>query len=163
MVNDYKEEYIRLIQTHTGIIHKVINLYVDNLEDRKDLFQEVLLQGWKSFRGFKGNSSFSTWLYKVCLNTVLTFRKRGNKLKEVMKQIDKPEQPTDGSNVELLYYFVQQLSDIDRMLMVLHLDGYKNLEIAEITGIAQNNVNVKIHRLKNQIISQFKKEDNGHL
>jgi RNA polymerase sigma-70 factor, ECF subfamily len=155
--------YINLVQMHAGIIHKVINLYVDNFEDRKDLYQEVLLQAWKSFQTFKGDSTFSTWLYKVCLNTVLTYRKREVKLRQIMTEVDVPEYPPDKSNAELLYYLVRQLNDVDRMLMSLHLEGYKNVEIAEITGITQTNVNVKIFRLKEQIIEQFKKEANGSI
>jgi RNA polymerase sigma-70 factor (ECF subfamily) len=156
-------EYIKLVQAHEGIIHKVVNLYVDDEEDRKDLCQEALLQAWKSFQTFQGNSSFSTWLYRVCLNTVLTYRKRENKLKEIIKETPIPEQPPDTSNADLLYYLVRQLNDIDRMLMSLHLDGYKNMEIAEITGMNQNHVNVKIYRLKERIIAQFKKEANGSI
>lgn len=66
-------EYMKLIQKHEKIIHKVIGLHVDVAEDRRDLYQEILLQTWRSFSNFKGNSAFSTWLYKVALNTVLTF------------------------------------------------------------------------------------------
>jgi RNA polymerase sigma-70 factor (ECF subfamily) len=163
MSEERQAEYVQLVQMHAGIIHKVINLYVDNLEERKDLYQEVLLQAWKSFQTFKGESSFSTWLYKVCLNTVLSYRKRETKLRQIMKEVDIPEQPPDKSNAELLYYLVRQLNDVDRMLMSLHLDGYKNVEIAEITGMNQNHVNVKIYRLKDQIIQQFKKEANGSI
>jgi RNA polymerase sigma-70 factor (ECF subfamily) len=163
MSEERQAEYIHLVQVHTGIIHKVINLYVDNFEDRKDLYQEVLLQAWKSFQTFKGESSFSTWLYKVCLNTVLTYRKRETKLRQIIQQVDIPEHPPDKSNAELLYYLVRQLNEVDRMLMSLHLDGYKNVEIAAITGIKQNHVNVKIYRLKELIIEQFKKETNGSI
>jgi RNA polymerase sigma factor (sigma-70 family) len=163
MAEEHQAEYIHLVQCHAGIIHKVINLYVDNFEDRKDLYQEVVLQAWKSFQSFKRESTFSTWLYKVCLNTVLSYRKRERKLRQIMAEVDVPEQPPDNSNAELLYHLVRQLNDVDRMLMSLHLDGYKNIEIAEITGITQNHVNVKIYRLKEHIIEQFKKEANGSI
>jgi len=69
MSNPLNYEYIKLIQENEAIIHKVIGLYVDNPEDKKDLFQEILLQTWKSFKKFKGQSKFSTWLYKVALNS----------------------------------------------------------------------------------------------
>ncbi len=80
MVNNLQDQYISLIQQHEGILHKVIKLYVDDDEDKKDLYQEVLLQAWKSFGSFKGDSAFSTWLYRVCLNTVLTFKITGKML-----------------------------------------------------------------------------------
>ncbi|MFD2147874.1 RNA polymerase sigma factor [Mucilaginibacter antarcticus] len=154
-------QYINLVQQHAGIIHKVIGLYVDDPEDKKDLYQEVLLQGWKSFGSFKGDAAFSTWLYKVCLNTVLTFKRREYKFKEAIAEAEPPTQTVKNENSELLYYLIKQLPEVDRMLMILHLDGYKNIEIAEITGTKQNYVNVKIHRLKNQLITQFKNKANG--
>ncbi len=151
-----KKEFIEMIQQHSGIIHKVIGLYVDLEEDKKDLYQEILLQGWKSFGNFKGTASFGTWLYRVSLNTVLTFnRKRVNS--ESLESV--PEIASTGEkreNQEILYDIIRSLDEIDRMLITLHLDGYKNIEIAEITGMKQNHINVKIHRIKNKIIEKFK-------
>jgi RNA polymerase sigma-70 factor (ECF subfamily) len=166
MSDQSEDEYVRLIQAHERIIHKVVSLYVDHPEDRKDLFQEVLLQAWKSFRNFKGQSQFSTWLYKVSLNCVLTFRK-----KETRKQAAEKEQWTSEVSTtnepkethELLYELIKKLPEVDRMLISLHLDGYKNKEIAEISGMTANHVNVKIHRLKQQLIDNFKKESYGSL
>ena len=159
-----EKKYMELIQNHEGVIHKVIGLYVDEAEDRRDLYQEVLLQGWKSFQNFRGDAQFSTWLYKVCLNTVLTFRKKADRQPKVELKIDPqtPETPPPKEESELLYYLIRRLDEVDRMLMTLHLDGYKNKEIAEITGMTGNHVNVKIHRLKNQIIENFKKLNHGY-
>jgi RNA polymerase sigma factor (sigma-70 family) len=163
MTNYLQAQYIALIQKHEGILHKVIKLYVDDAEDKKDLYQEVLLQGWKSFESFKGDAAFSTWLYKVCLNTVLTFKRREYKFKEVIADVEPPAETGNNDNAELLYYLIKQLPEVDKMLMILHLDGYKNMEIAEITGTTQNYVNVKIFRLKNLLITQFKSKANGPL
>ena len=156
-----EEKYISLIQQHSGIIHKVIGLYVDDTEDKKDLYQEILLQSWKSYAGFKENSTFSTWLYRVCLNTALTYRKKEESRKQIKEvnlteTIDQPKE-----EFELLYILIKKLNEVDRMLMTLHLDGYKNQEIAEISGMTANHVNVKIYRLKNSIIDQLKKETDG--
>ena len=71
-----QQEYMEHIQQNERIIHKVIGLYADDEEDRRDLYQEVLLQGWKTYKNFNGRSKFSTWLYKVALNTALTFDKK---------------------------------------------------------------------------------------
>lgn len=156
MSNQAQNEYIKLIQKHNGIIHKVIGLYVDNQEDRKDLHQEILLQAWKSYKNFKGQSVFSTWLYKVALNTVLTFNKK-HKKNEDLKKIDHiGTNPDTNDNSEILYHIIKSFGEIDKMLITLHLDGYKNNEIAEITGMTQNNINVKIHRIKSKIIENFK-------
>ncbi len=163
MPTSNENEFVRLIQQHSGIIYKIINLYIDDEEDKRDLHQEILLQAWKSYQRFKGDSSFATWLYKVSLNTVLTFNKKAKKHSEL--KTDAPlsaQHSTDKKDQsELLYYLVRQLQEVDRMIMTLHLEGYKNQEIADITGLKVNHINVKLHRLKNQIIEQLKKERHG--
>ncbi len=163
MPTNRENEFVHLIQQHSGIIYKIINLYVDDEEDKRDLHQEILLQAWKSFARFKGNSTFATWLYKVSLNTVLTFNKKakkhnvlstGNNLMEDNTTVKKEQ-------AEVLYYLVKQLNEVDRMIMTLHLEGYKNPEIADIMGLQVNHMNVKLHRLKKQIIEQLKNEQYG--
>lgn len=163
MPTNSEQEFVRLIQEHSGIIYKIIHLYVDDAEDKRDLHQEILLQSWKSYQHFKGHSSFATWLYKISLNTVLTYNKKAKQQHTL--QNDTPL-VTESNNEkkersELLYRLVRQLHEIDRMIMTLHLEGYKNQEIADITGLKVNHINVKLHRLKNQIIEQLKKEQNG--
>ncbi len=163
-----EERYIALIQEHEGIIHKVIGLYVDFDEDKKDMYQEILLQAWKSFGNFRGDSTFSTWLYRICLNIALTFSKRQKakqKADEVLlnSQQESVSDPSIGESHEMLYQIIKRLNEVDRMIMTLHLDGYKNPEIASISGMTINNVNVKIHRLKTNIIAQLKKYEDGHI
>lgn len=158
MASPQEKVFIQLIQEHTGIIRKVIRLYVDDTEDRQDAEQEILLQAWKSFAGFNGKSAFSTWLYRVSLNTVLTFQQKAKKVKELKKNAPLPDQDNTTASYdrsELLYQLIKELKEIDRMLMSLHLDGYANQEIAEITGLKANHVNVKLHRLKQQLIDQL--------
>ena len=75
-----EREFTNQIESCRGIIFKVIRLYVNDEEDEKDLFQEILFQAWKSFPRFDGRSKFSTWLYRVSLNTVLTFKRRPAKV-----------------------------------------------------------------------------------
>ena len=158
-----EQAFINEIEKHAGIIHKVIHLYVDSEEDKRDVYQEILLQAWKSFQKFRGDSSFSTWLYKVCLNTVLTFNRKTEKYDELRKEYspEPSENPAQKDASEVLYYLVRQLNEADRMIMTLYLEGYKNKEIAEITGLKVNHINVKIHRLKTQITESLKKETYG--
>ena len=163
MPSTQEEIFIRLIQQHTGIIFKVIHLYVEDAQDQQDLHQEILLQAWKSYPKFKGQAAFSTWLYRVSLNTVLTFNKKAIHHKTVPVQdclvVENTAQKQETA--ELLYQLVRQLNDVDKMIMTLHLEGYKNKEIAEITGLKVNHINVKLYRLKNQIIEALKKEQHG--
>lgn len=149
-----KEEFIQQIRENENIIHKVINLYTYTDEDKKDLYQEILLQAWGSFGNFKGQSKFSTWLYKVSLNTVFSFNRKAKPVDLInLDFVNQSDQPKERKELyEILYYLIKQLNEVDRMLMTLHLDGYKNFEISEITGMNTNYINVKIHRLKKVII-----------
>jgi len=135
---------------------------VDSEDERKDMHQEILCQTWKSFANFRGESAFSTWLYRICLNTALTYRKKEDhrkKAKLVAKMPNQEVANNPSSDHEMLYLIIKQLKEVDRMLITLHLDGYKNPEIAEITGLKVNHVNVKIHRIKSSIIDQLKKAE----
>lgn len=151
-----EREFTEQIQQCRGIIFRVIRLYVNNSEDEKDLYQEILFQAWRSYTRFKGNSKFSTWLYRVSLNTVLTFKRKPDKVKahEDMEQLNVPVPPTrPADEVDALYTAIRSLGEIDRMMITLHLDGYSNDEIADITGMTANNVGVKLYRIRATLTS----------
>lgn len=149
--------YMTLIRENSGIIHKVIRLYIDNPEDQKDLYQEILLQAWHSFTRFDGRSKFSTWLYKVSLNTVLTFRRKNDRLPtDVLEKAAYKAIPGEKSDdTELLLMAIKEMGETDRAIVSLHLDGYENEEIADITGLTKNHVAVKLHRIKQQLIRKL--------
>jgi RNA polymerase sigma factor (sigma-70 family) len=154
-----EKEFVKLVQQNAGIIHKVIHLYVDQPEDRRDLYQEVLLQAWKSYASFKGEAAFSTWLYRISLNTVLTFRRRKRMpTSELSSQFDLASEPTrhNPEDRELLWLAIKQLNEIDRVIITLHLDGYDNEEIAEVTGLNKNNTTVRLHRAKQSVMQRLK-------
>ena len=154
-----EQNFTELIDQSRGIIFKVIRLYVRHPEDEKDLYQEIVFQAWKSFPRFEGRSKFSTWLYRVGLNTVLTFMRRP----DLVRATDRLE-PLGGSDqsyekresTEALYQAIRDLNDIDRMIVTLHLDGYENEEISEIAGITRNHVAVKLHRIKETLTRKLK-------
>ena len=150
--------FLDLIEQNRGIIFKVIRLYIRHSEDERDLFQEILFQAWKSYPRFDGRSKFSTWLYRVSLNTVLTFKRRPA-LVETREELESSESVSrdQQEETEALYQAILELSEIDRMIITLHLDGYENEEIAEITGLTKNNVAVKLHRAKSAVIEKMKK------
>lgn len=161
MTESIEKKFMDQIQAYKAIIHKVVNLYCDDFNEREDLYQEVLLQSWKSFSNFRGDAKFSTWLYKVALNTVFSVNKKNKKAKFTDTiQNHKIVEESPDEEYEMLYEIIKSLNPIDRMIMTLHLDGYKNKEIAEITGMKNNHLNVKIHRLKTNIIATFKRIDN---
>lgn len=158
MAQHLEKEFSEQIDKNRGIIYKVIRLYVHHEDDEKDLFQEILFQAWKSYPRFQGQSKFSTWLYRVALNTVLTFKRR-IKLVEPHEDLNRLNVvSTDGNrkdDSEALYTAIRMLNEIDRMIVTLHLDGYENEEIADITGITKNNTAVKLHRIKETLTKKL--------
>jgi RNA polymerase sigma factor (sigma-70 family) len=156
-----EKSYLQKIDEHKGIILKVVNLYADDLEDRKDLYQEIILQSYSAYTRFQGNSKFSTWLYRISLNVALTFlnkRKKAITIKE-NAALEMSLEPTELSErADFLYRAIKQLADIDRGIIMLHLDGFDNTEISEMTGLSKTNTNVKLHRIKQQLTSILSKK-----
>jgi RNA polymerase sigma-70 factor, ECF subfamily len=154
-----EREFTNLIEENRGIIFKVIRLYINHEEDERDLFQEILFQAWRSYPNFKGQSKFSTWLYRVGLNTVLTFKRRPQLViphDELSLLKVSSEEKNHTEETEALYIAIRELNEIDRMIITLHLDGYENEEIAEIAGLTKNNIAVKLHRIKEVLTKKLK-------
>jgi RNA polymerase sigma factor (sigma-70 family) len=152
-----EQEFLRAIEEHQNILHKVCNLYMDSAEDREDLFQEILLNAWKGIRNYKGQAKFSTWLYRVGLNTAITFyRKRRRKL-TIVPLLDQENvlsgwpPDADQKMVNTLYRAIGSLSSVDKALVMLYLEDYSYPEIGEILGITPNNVAVKMNRIREKL------------
>ena len=157
-----EKDFIQLIGENQKIIHKVCNLYMNNEQDKKDLFQEILLSAWKGYSNFKGDAKFSTWLYRVSLNTAVTFyRKEKRQIATVPMQ---PEFTTaeenyhaDEEQLTAMYISINHLSAIDKALVMLYMEDYDYVEIGEMLGITANNVAVKINRIKSKLKESAKK------
>ncbi len=153
-----EKEFIQIVQKNQGIIHKVCNIYCDLQEDRNDLFQEIVAQLWKSFPTFQSRSKFSTWMYRVALNTAITSFKKAkrrpdqNRLTYDNFQIEDDSYDTETEeNIKQLHRAVAQLSGIEKSIVLLYFENKKYEEIAEITGITQNYVRVKMNRIKKKL------------
>lgn len=156
-----REEFTAHIDQNRGIIFKVIRLYVNDPEDEKDLFQEIVFQAWKSYPRFDGRSKFSTWLYRVSLNTVLTFKRRPAPVDRVenLERIGGAADPHERQEAtEALYQAIRALHEVDRMIVTLHLDGYDNEEISTISGLTKNNVAVRLHRSKESLTQKLRNQ-----
>lgn len=153
-----EQEFIHHIQLHEGIIHKIVRLYCDDASDREDLTQEIQLQAWRAVGTFRGESRFSTWLYRVALNTALTYRRKlkapTTPIEEVATDSKAMVEPTDRS--ELLMRAIKLLSDVDKSIITLHLEDYDNGEIAEMLGMTANYVGVKLHRIKARLTKKIR-------
>ena len=153
-----EKEFIQIVQKNQGIIHKVCNIYCDVQEDRNDLFQEIVTQLWKSFPTFRKESKFTTWMYRVALNTAITSFKKTKRRPDQNRLTYENFQIEDESydvkteeNIKDLHKAVEQLTGIEKSIVLLYLEDKKYEEIAEITGITQNYVRVKMNRIKKKL------------
>ena len=147
-------EFLALITEHKGILYKVSRMYFDQLEDQQDLFQEIILQLWKSLESFKGNSQFSSWMYRVALNTAIVFFKKEKRKPDSYASINVDPIAYDGYNDEkdqqLVHFYkaVQELNKIEKALILQFIEGFSGKEIAENLGLSEVNVRVKTNRTK---------------
>jgi RNA polymerase sigma-70 factor (ECF subfamily) len=153
---DLKKDFADKIEENQLIIHKIASIYFTRKEDREDFFQDVLVNAWRSFPNFEYRSKFSTWLYKVALNTALMkLRKRSRVPKTV--NIDEinteftEEKDSYEDNARMLYTAIKSLEELDRSIVILYLDKLSYREISEITGLSETNVGVKINRIKTKL------------
>jgi RNA polymerase sigma-70 factor (ECF subfamily) len=154
-VKKAESEFSELIEKNQGIIHKVCRIYTTNEEDSRDLFQEILLQLWKSYKSFKGNSKFTTWMYRVALNTAITLFKKSTKsvnTQEIDNTLYKISENTEYSEkqeqINQLYDAIKKLSEIERALVLLYLEDLPYKDIAGTLGITEVNARVKMNRAK---------------
>lgn len=152
---NFKKEFIRLIEENQGIIFKVSRMYCKQNFCREDLFQEILLQLWKSFPNYDNNRKFSTWMYRVALNTAISQLRSSQKdilnFKEVLPEDIKDETSDKKENSKILHDAIGKLNKAEKSLIILYLDNLQYNEIAEITGISISNVGVKINRIKSKL------------
>lgn len=156
-MSESEKEFLHQLNEHQKIIHKVCNLYMHFPEDKEDLFQEVTLQAWKAFHKFRGDAKFSTWLYRVALNTAITFfrkEKRQSFIDSVSEIPDKQvssEKDQIEEQTRAMYLAIGELSKIDKAIVMLYLEDYSYAEISDIIGITANNIAVKMNRIKGRL------------
>lgn len=157
-----KEQFISIVRENQNLIYKTCFSYCQNTESRKDLQQEILIQLWKSFEIYDGRVKISTWIYRVALNTAISFYRRESKVKkkvttlndEIIHLPDNYEN-SQQENISMLYRFIDEMNELDRALILLYLDDYKYQEIADILGITETNVATKISRIKKKLKEKF--------
>jgi RNA polymerase sigma-70 factor, ECF subfamily len=153
-----EKKFIKLINEHQGLIHKVCIMYEGDRDVRNDLFQEIVLQLWRSFNSFRGESKITTWMYRIALNTAISgYRKQTRNIKtedlnemhfNISEQYGGDE---EEENVQKLQWAIRQLSDIERAMVMMALEEISYDEIAETIGITQNNVRVRMNRIREKL------------
>lgn len=147
--------FLEEVRLNQGIIFKLVGLYANDAEEKKDLYQEILLQAWKGWASFRQESKFSTWLYRVCLNTIFTQKRKKHQVDytDSLENISPvvQNQVAEKEDINRLRLAIRQLPETDRAVISLNLDGYENAEVAEMLGISANHVAVKLHRIKQHL------------
>ena len=138
-----EKEFLERIEQHKGMLFKLSKIYQQNPENQKDLFQDMLVQLWRSYDSFRSESQFSTWMYRVCLNTALSFYKNDKKriqtsdIQNIEPKDDTDETHKKENQLHYFYQAVQELNDIEKALIFLLLEGVPQAEIAKNLGIRE--------------------------
>ena len=158
MSEELEHSFIEQLEKHQNIVHKVCRLYTNNQDAHNDLFQEITIQLWKAYPKFRGDAKFSTWMYRVGLNTAITLYRKKKRTIDT-QQFDSIEfkikneeyDDTEEQQLKLLYSAVHQLNDIEKALVFLYLEDKNYREISETMGISEVNARVKMNRVKNKL------------
>ena len=161
-----QRSFVDLVHAAQGILHRICAVYTQDGESRNDLRQEMLLQLWRSYSSFRSQSSFSTWMYRVALNTALMYRRRqkGHWLTVSIDDVSPPHTeghaPEDDEDVQLLYQCIHELPRLDRAVILMQLEQKSYREIADVTGLSEGNVSVRIVRIKQKLRTML--EERGY-
>src|SRR6478672_10310092 len=158
MSEDLEQSFVKQLKDNQNIIHKICRLYTSGEDAHKDLFQEITIQLWKAYPKFRGDSKFSTWAYRVALNTAITlYRKSTRSIATVDYEsnsffISQEDYNTEEEEqIKLMYQAVQQLNDIEKALVFMYLEDKDYTEISETLGISEVNARVKMNRIKTKL------------
>lgn len=152
-----KEQFILLINNNQGLILKVCNIYCNSREDREDLFQDIILQLWRAYGSFNGNSKVSTWIYRVALNTAITRLRKETKrekfagLDDNTFEIAAKDNKEENEQVLQMYEAIKKLSEVERAITMLYMDDYSYREIAEVMGLSESNVGFNLNKIRSKL------------
>ena len=154
-------KFEQTINENAGVLHKLCRVYTNNSNEYEELFQEMLVQIWRSMKNFRGEAKFSTWIYQVCINTALSFRTKIGRHRKHFETLDgkvfiQPTPDTDKDDqLQKLYAAIRELKPIDRAIVSLYLDEKSYNETSEILGISKTNVATRLMRLKKQLMEKL--------
>lgn len=151
-----EKEFEQIVKKHKSAIYTVCYMFSKDEDEVNDLFQEVLINLWKGFGEFRGDAAISSWIWKVALNTCISFdrkkKRQGVKIPLEMAGNLFTDDDNDSQQIRMLYQRINQLNLVDRAIVLLWLENLSYDEIAAIVGISVKNVSVKLVRIKQQLI-----------
>ena len=158
MEQELEHKFLSDFEKNQNIVHKVCRIYTNSQDAHNDLFQEIAIQLWKNYSKFRGEAKFSTWMYRVALNTAISlYRKSSKRIRTqdfsnvAFKIESKDYDDTQELQIKALYRAIHQLSDIDKALVFLYLEDKPYREIAVTLGISEVNARVKMNRAKDKL------------
>lgn len=158
MSKELEHSFVTELERHQNIVHKVCRIYTSNQDQHNDLFQEITIQLWRAFPKFRGDSKFSTWMYRVALNTAITLYRKSKRSVStqnyddvIFKITSEDYDDTEEEQLKIMYKAIKQLSDIEKALIFLYLEDKNYKEIAETIGITEVNARVKMNRIKTKL------------
>ena len=157
------DRFTARLQEHRGILYRIAAGYAFTPSDREDLTQEIVAELWRSFPRYDEQRPFSTWLYRVALNTAISFARRESRrqrrivaAEDAILDTGSPLVESEGTdeNVRTLWRFINELGELDRALLLLHLDGNRHSVVGEVLGISESNVGTKLTRIRDRLRQQ---------
>lgn len=154
-MKNLEQEFTRTIKEHKGTIYTVCYMFSKDSDEVADLFQEILINIWKGFEKFKGESSVRTWIWRISLNTCISFeRKKSRRINPIPLSIDidlYDDSDSDSKQIRMLQQRIAKLGPFDRAIILLWLENLDYSEIGSIVGISEKNVSVRLVRIREQL------------
>jgi len=151
-----EQEFLSVIKEYERVIYKVCYLYATKNAPLNDLYQEVVLNIWKAFGKFRGESKISTWIYRIALNTCISFIRKEKNIPEIVTLTQEASWMTDDQDelqvmLKELHQLINRLGQLDKSIILLYLEEKSYEEIAEIMGLTVTNVATKLSRIKDKL------------
>jgi RNA polymerase sigma factor (sigma-70 family) len=159
-----ESDFEKHIRENELLLHKVCHIYAYTDADRQDLFQEIVIQLWKAYPNFKGDAKFSTWMYRVAINTAITGLRRKKHFITSYEPASLPVHLSDDNfsyaeeeRLQQLYKAIEQLNEVEKAIVMLYMEDRSYEDMEEILGISQGNLRVKMNRIKDRLRQLTKK------
>ena len=161
-INISEEKFAELIDENQGRLRHLCRVYAERVQEEKDLFQEIIIQIWRSLPSFKGNAKLSTWMYRIGVNTAIShLRKKKTRQDYYASHKEEQEAKTaqqytpageeEDEQTQKLYQTISKLNVSEKAMITMYMDDFSCAEIAFVTGITENYVGVKLNRIKKKL------------
>jgi RNA polymerase sigma-70 factor, ECF subfamily len=168
-----EEQFRKIVEENQERVWNICRHYARSNEDTRDLQQEVMINIWRNLDSFRGDAALSTWIYRIAVNTCLSYIMKENRRSDfnlsmdlrsmelLMQEDDKAEKILNDQKLDNLHNTINQLTVIDKLLISLSIEKVTTREMADIIGITEPNVRTKLHRIREELRQKMKGGNNG--